>query len=144
MQNPTYLWPVNPQVYKFALGTVREGCFTPASGDLHPHGLPLFWLLGVREGKPRGRKPKTLEAIKAAHTREPETFAYGLDAAGQWYSVRYTADGKARARTVDGAPYTKMARGRRWSTIKLIREATAALQLATAAQLREVTGCDLL
>jgi len=111
---------------------------------MFPHGLPHFWLVGAREGKPRGRPPKRLQAINKATAADPVTFAYGLDAAGQWYSVRYTADGQARARTVDGAPYSKMARGRRWSTAKLQREAAEALQLATVAAIRQRTNCDLI
>jgi hypothetical protein len=136
-------WPVIPQNFAVRLGTVTGRVFFYGSGpDNLPKGSPWLFLVAERKAGTRGRPARTLDAIRRTEAAPDVTLAYAVDMPGNWYSIRYTADGRATARNLSDPPYGKLPRQhwRQWSTEKM--QAAAAAELGKA--WRALTGCDLI
>lgn len=120
-------WPRMAQIFVESFGFVCDGIFyrDRGHGSELGEGAPLIHLIAAQPAKPRGRPSK-----KRTRVWMPATTAYGLDANGQWWSVRWDK-AAARARTISGPPYSKMGRKRVGWVPTLKEKAVKALHAAT-------------
>lgn len=139
------------QIFDVALGHVEGGIFYRHSGHGAELGqnAPMIYLTHQKAGGLLGRPPVWGEGTRTdgrQPKRAPATQAYGMDARGRWWSVRYTASG-ARARTMTGTPYARLRKSptgkRRRTYIPQLQERAAA-ELAAATLAQRAARCPFL
>jgi hypothetical protein len=141
------------QLFHESFGRVEDGIFYADNGQLAVScgkGAPAVAIIHKQPGLPWGRPPKG----KLVRPSMDMAIAWGVDAQGTWYQLRWRPGMRVRARNIASRPFklppqTQAEKGRRargfrtWG--RFVRyEVEGAQRLAAAYQAWLASKCDLL